>query len=465
MSKLGKKIFIIFLLLIILSLFLVGLFINFSIGEKFDDFINLQREKSIQELAELITEAAAKNDFKEVRSLVKNFSRTNKIPIWLQDEKGNFIYFSNQSRHMSNMMGNMGMNSSHLRMMNQLPDDFPGRNKKELIYSDGRKIFTLYWKELAAKNQLDSEIYNYFKKNIYQAIIFSAAIVIFLIIILSFIISKKITTPLIKLKNAALAVAQGDYKEKIEAKGQDELTELIEAFNLMTKKLKKLDKIRKESTSDLAHELRTPLTTLSGYLEAIEDGKLKADLATIKEMQEETKRITKLVENLNDFANAQNKVFNLKKEKIDLKPIIKKVLKHFTKSIKDKNIELKLNLDSELYLNGDQDSLFQIVDNIIENAIKYNKQNGKIIIEAKKEKDYLIINFKDTGLGIKAKDLPYIFERFYRTDQSRNSKNQGSGIGLAVVKELVEAHNGKIKAQSNEQQGTIFKLKLPALKT
>lgn len=464
MSRLGKKLFIIFLLLIILSLFLVGFFINFSIGAKFDDFINLQREESIQELAELITEAAVENNLTEVKSLVKNFSRTNRVPIWLQDENGNFIYFSNQSRHMSNMMERMGRNSSHMQMMNQLPDDFPGENKQKAVYAQGNKIFTLYWKELSAENQLNSDIYNYFKKNIYRAIIFSAAIVIFLIVILSFFISKKITTPLIKLKSAALAVAKGDYNKKIDAKGQDELTELIEAFNLMTKKLQKLDKIRKESTSDLAHELRTPLTTLSGYLEAIEDGKLKADLETIIEMQEETQRITNLVENLNDFANAQNKAFNLNKEKVNLEPIIKKVLKHFSKSIKKKNIKLKLNLKSELYIKGDKDSLFQIIDNIIENAIKYNKQNGMLIIEAKKENDYLIIDFKDTGLGIKTKDLPYIFERFYRTDQSRNSKNQGSGIGLAVVKELVEAHKGEIKVTSDINQGTSFKLKLPALK-
>ncbi len=464
MSKLGKKIFVIFLSLVILSLLLVGLFINFSIGESFNDFINLQREETISELASVLSENLKNNDFNSVQTLVDNFSRTNRIPIWIENKKGEFIYFSAQNNQMTQMMRRMGMNmgmsgNSHMAIR-QLPGDLPGQTKSEEVIVDGQKLLTLYWKDINPENQLDSGLYNFFKKNVYKAIIFSALIVILLVIILSFILSKKISKPVIKVKNAALQVAQGNYQQNIESRGDDELAELIDAFNLMSKKLLKLEKIRKESTSDLAHELRTPLTTIKGYLEAIEDEKIKANQENITEMQEETERMTILIDKLNDFADAQNKIFNLEKKRVNITPIIKKIIKQQHEFLNEKNINVKLMLKENLYLRGDQNSLFQIFNNIIENAIKYNNENGKIEIKALKEKNNLIIYIQDNGIGISKDDLPFIFERFYRADKSRNSQNQGTGIGLAVARELVEAHQGKIKVES-EGQGTLFKLIFP----
>jgi signal transduction histidine kinase len=457
MSKLGKKLFLVFLILVILSLLLVGVFINFSIGERFDNFINLQREENISELAEVLSENLQDSNFSDVKNLIDNFSRTNRIPIWVENDRGEIIYFPAQNNQMNQMMRRMGMNNSHLRNMRQAPSDFPGKTLSRGVYIAEEKVLTLYWKEMTAENQLDSELYEYFRNNIYRAIIFSALVVIIIIIILSFILSKKITEPLIKLKNAALDVASGNYQQEINSKGDDELSELINAFNLMSKKLDKLERIRKESTSDLAHELRTPLTTIKGYLEAIEDGKIKADQESIRELQEETARMTNLIEMLNDFADAQNKVFNLKEEKVNIKPIIEKIIKQQQRALKEKNISLKLNFKKALYIRGDQDSFFQIFNNIIENAIKYNVENGEIKIKALEKENKVKILIKDSGIGISSNDLPFIFERFYRADKSRNSKNQGSGIGLAVVKELIEANQGQVDVESDES-GTVFKL-------
>lgn len=466
MSKLGKKLFIIFLILVILSLLLVGVFISFSVGDRFDRFINLQREENISELAEMISENYTNNDLNSIISLVENFSRTNRTPIWIEDQNGELIYFPAQNSQMSNMMRRMGMNNNmhmnHMNMLRQQPADFPGQTKNQDVFFEGKKVLTLHWKELSGENKIDSELYSYFKNNVYRAIILSALFVSFLVIILSFILSKKITSPLIKVKNAALAVAQGNYQQNIESKGDDELTELIEAFNLMSRKLHKLEKIRKESTSDLAHELRTPLTTIKGYLEAIEDGKMEADQETIKEMQEESQRMTNLIEKLNEFANAQNKIFNLTEEKLNLNTIIKKIIKKYQNYLNEKNIELDLKLDPKLYIKGDKDSIFQIFNNIIENAIKYNVINGKIEIRSFNKQNKLIIAVKDTGEGISSKDLPYIFERFYRADKSRNSNNQGTGIGLAVVKELMDAQQGEVEVDSGKN-GTEFRLIFPSV--
>ncbi|RAK11186.1 signal transduction histidine kinase [Halanaerobium saccharolyticum] len=457
MSKLGKKLFVIFLVLVILSLLLVGVFINFSVGERFDNFINLQREENISELAAVLSEHLQNNDFDSVQAVVDNFSRTNRIPIWVENNRGEFIYFSAQHNQMSQMMRRMGMNQNRHLNIRQLPADLPGQTNYKEVIVDDQKLLTLYWKDINPENQLDSDLYNYFKRNIYQSIIFSALVVILIIIILSFILSKKVTMPLIKIKKAALEVAQGNYQQNVASKGDDELSELVDAFNLMSKKLLKLEKIRKESTSDLAHELRTPLTTIKGYLEAIEDGKIDLNQQSMTEMQEETQRMTILIDKLNEFAEAQNKIFNLEEKQVNITPIIKKIIKQQQNYLNEKNINLNLMLKEELCLQGDPNSLFQIFNNFIENAIKYNIQNGKIEIKASAEKNNLIVYIQDSGIGIDDSDLPFIFERFYRGDKSRNSQNKGTGIGLAVAKELMEAHQGKIEVETNEQ-GTLFKL-------
>ena len=468
MPSLGKKLFLIFLILSLFSLLMVGLFINYSIGERFDDFINLQREESINELILMLKENINDSSLSSTFDILNNFSRTNRIPIWLEDAEGNLVYSPNQSSQMNSMMRRMGMRmggNGSMPMMNfQNPSALPGETKKAEISVDNETAGYLYWKEISSANQIDSELYNYFRRNVFQAIIFSALIVIILITIISFIISRIITNPLIKLKNAALEVADGSYNnDKIRNisqntyKYQDELGELIEAFNEMTNKLTKLEKIRKESASDLAHELRTPVTTIKGYLEAIEDEVISLNKENIEEMKEETERIVSLIEKLKEFAEAQNKIFNLKKEDLEVNKILKNVVKRKEDEIDEKSIEVEFELADNSVLKADEDSLYQIFNNLIENAVKYNKENGKIYIKSKKEDNYLTVTITDTGIGISEKDLPYIFERFYRADKSRNSKNGGTGIGLAVAKELLEAHQAEIYVES-DKNGTSFRV-------
>jgi signal transduction histidine kinase len=462
MSKLGKKLFLVFLILVLLSLVLVGFFINYSIGERFYDFVNLQRQESIEELVLMLRERIQAESINTASDILDNFSRTNRTLVWLEDADGNLIFSPEHSAQMNNMMRRSGMRmGNNMPMMNiQRPESLPGQTKKEEILIDDELAAVLYWKEINAGSQIDSELYNYFKRNVFQAIIFSGLIVVVLIIIISFIISKILTDPLIKLKNAALEVADGNYDQKISNKGNDELSELIKAFNEMTKKLAKLEKIRKESASDFAHELRTPVTTIKGYLEAIEDEMISLDKNNLKEMKEETERIISLIEKLKEFAEAQNKIFNLQKEDLNLTDVIENVLKRKEKDFEEKNLELELDIEDELIINADKDSLFQIFNNLIENAVKYNKENGSIKISSEQKKDKITITIADTGQGISDEDLPYIFERFYRADKSRSTENGGTGIGLAVTKELIDAHQAEIYVESDDS-GSKFIVEFP----
>jgi signal transduction histidine kinase len=461
MSKLGIKLFLIFLILAVLTLVLVGFFINYSIGERFYDFINLQRQESIEELVVMLKERIQAESVYAAAEILDNFSRTNRTLVWLEDAEGNLIYNPELSDSMNNMMRRSGMRMGNMSMMNtQRPELLPGQTKKEDIIVDNQTAAVLYWKEVNAGNQIDSGLYNYFRRNVFRAIIFSGLIVGILIIIISFIVSKILTNPLIKLKNAALEVADGNYNQKISNKGNDELSELIKAFNKMTEKLARLEKIRKESASDFAHELRTPVTTIKGYLEAIEDEMISLDKNNMREMKEETDRIVSLIDKLNEFAEAQNKIFNLKKEKVNLADIIKMVLKRKEKAFKEKNLEIELEIEDKLIIEADRDSLFQIFNNLIENAVKYNEENGTIKVKSKLEKNKVMISIADTGIGISDEDLPYIFERFYRADKSRSTKNGGTGIGLAVTKELIDAHQAEIFVES-DVSGSVFTVVFP----
>lgn len=462
MSKLGKKLFLVFLILVLLSLVLVGLFINYSIGERFYDFVNLQRQESIEELVLMLRERIQAESINAASEILDNFSRTNRTLVWLEDAEGNLIYNPEHSAQMNNMMRRSGMrmrNNTHGLNLKR-PESIPGQTKKEEILIDDEPAAVLYWKEINAGSQIDSGLYNYFKRNVFRAIIFSGLIVVVLIIIISLIISKILTNPLIKLKNAALEVAAGNYDQKVSNKGNDELSELIKAFNKMTKKLTKLEKIRKESASDFAHELRTPITTIKGYLEAVEDEMISLNKNNLQEMKEETERIISLIEKLKEFAEAQNKIFNLQKENVDLTGVIENVLNKKEKDFKAKNLKLQMDIEDELIINADKDSLFQIFNNLIENAVKFNKKDGSIKISSEQKKDKIKIIIADTGPGISDQDLPYIFERFYRADKSRSTENGGTGIGLAVTKELVDAHQAEIYVES-DADGTEFIVEFP----
>lgn len=461
MSKLGKKLFLIFLVLVLLALILVGVFINYSIGERFYDFVNLQRQESIEELVVMLKERIQDESVFAASEILDNFSRTNRTLVWLEDAEGNLIYNPEHSDQMNNMMRRSGMRMGNMPMMSmQRPDSLPGQTKKEEIIVDNKTAAVLYWKEVNAGSQIDSELYNYFKRNVFQAIIFSGLIVVVLIIIISLVVSKILTNPLIKLKDAALEVAEGNYDQEISNKGDDELSELIKAFNEMTNKLARLEKIRKESASDFAHELRTPVTTIKGYLEAIEDEMISLDKNNLNEMKEETDRIVSLIEKLNEFAEAQNKIFNLQKERVNLTDIITNVLKRKEKDFKEKALKIELDIEDELIIKADKNSLFQIFNNLIENAVKYNEENGLIKIKSKQKNDKIIISIADTGIGISDEDLPYIFERFYRADKSRSTKNGGTGIGLAVTKELIDAHQAEIYVESDDN-GSVFTVVFP----
>ena len=226
----------------------------------------------------------------------------------------------------------------------------------------------------------------------------------------------------------------------------------------------KIDLERREFVANVSHELRTPLTTMRSYLEALSDGAWKDEEIApnfLNVTQTETERMIRLVNDLLQLSKMDSKDYRLKKEWLNFVDFFNRIIDRF-EIIKDENtvFERKL-LDHATFVEGDEDKLTQVLDNIISNAMKYSPQGGKITFKMEEKEDHIVISVSDQGMGIPKENIQQIFERFYRVDKARTRKLGGTGLGLAIAKEMVEAHGGKIWADSVEGKGTTVAFTLP----
>jgi signal transduction histidine kinase len=227
----------------------------------------------------------------------------------------------------------------------------------------------------------------------------------------------------------------------------------------ITREFEETERRKKQLTQDVAHELRTPLTCLQGTVEAMIDGVYTADKERLESCRDEILRLTSLVEDLNTLSNLEWEGLNLNKTEFDLSKLLEAAAEPFIVLVREKGIELKLNL-CESPIIADYDRLKQVFINLLSNAVKYTDRGSIAVTIQKSEKNWNIL-VVDTGMGIAKEDLPRIFERLYRADKSRNRESGGSGIGLTIAAAIVKAHGGSISAKSEEGSGSVFKVTLP----
>lgn len=283
------------------------------------------------------------------------------------------------------------------------------------------------------------------------------------IIIISIIISKSISNPIEKVSIMAKAIGDGKYKNKVDYKNNiKEVKELVESINKLSCKLSEQEQLRKRITTDVAHELRTPLTSIQGHLDAIIDGIWEATPERLISIREEVTRLSDLVGHLRLLSKFDSEKNILNKTNTNLKELIQNIIYNYESNALEKNIKIKCNID-DIYIRLDKNQFSQVIINLLSNAIKYTFENGKIDIKGYQENNNIIISFKDNGIGIPNEDREFIFERFYRTDKSRDKETGGIGIGLTISKSIVNAHNGEIFVNSKLNEGTEFIIKLPKL--
>ena len=317
--------------------------------------------------------------------------------------------------------------------------------------------------------QMQSELFSQYTTAVYEAVTYAALAALIAAILASFFISRQVVTPMLHMMSLSQRIAEGEYQERLALPGgqqadqTDELGQLALRFNQMADKLEKTETIRRQLIGDVTHELRTPLTAVKGYLEGLMDGVLPADPETYEQIHSEIDRLQRLVNDLQELSRVEAGAFQLNLAPVPPERLIERIQSTFGRQFEDKNIQLVTDVETGLpNLFVDKDRIIQVLTNLAGNALQYTPNGGKVSISVRREKSEILFAVKDTGIGISTEQLTFIFNRFYRTDKSRNRASGGSGIGLTIAKALVQAHQGKIWAESNgEGKGSTFSFLIP----
>lgn len=282
-------------------------------------------------------------------------------------------------------------------------------------------------------------------------------------ILLVSLMSRRILSPVQRLNAAARRLGQGDLSQRVPAAGPRELQDLSRTFNTMAENLQAAEQQRRSLVADVAHELRTPLSNLQGYLEAVQDGLLAADQATISALRQQTAHLIALVEDLRLLAQAEAGVLQLHRTPTALAELLAAAVDDFRPRAEAKGLRLTLAVASDTpVLELDQTRLRQIVGNLLENALLHTPADGAVAVTAGPAAGGgVTIAVQDNGPGIPAAALPYVFDRFYRVDQSRARATGGVGLGLTIARQLAQAHGGDLTAESPPDSGSVFTLSLP----
>lgn len=267
-----------------------------------------------------------------------------------------------------------------------------------------------------------------------------------------------LSDPMIAIKNATKLIEKGQYTElDLKTSEAVELSELSTAVENLAHQLEKQEKLRKRLTTDISHELRNPLAVLKSQIEGLADGVLQATPERYERLNHEIHRLTQLINDLNELAIVENELYHLDKEPIDLSECLEEIAEDYKKVLEAKNLQMIVSIEEKSLVFADESRFKQIVHNLLNNALKYTEE-GSVTIALKKigKEHHLIIS--DSGIGIPPEDLPFIFDRFYRTDLSRSRHTGGAGIGLAIVQQLVKSHGWQIQVESELGKGTVFTL-------
>jgi signal transduction histidine kinase len=278
------------------------------------------------------------------------------------------------------------------------------------------------------------------------------------------VLARKISSPLEELAGASIAVSKGDLKQSVSTNTNiSELQNVNQTFNEMVANLRQADEVKKAFIADITHELRTPLTVIKGTIETLEDGALddlEGRSSLLTSMMRETDRLIRMVNELLVLTRADAGALQLNFQPLDLTELAQMRCETLSLMASRQQVELKV-MGESIFVSADPDRISQVLNNLLDNAIRHSPAQSVVTIEVKAKEDGVECSVSDSGIGIPAKNLPFIFDRFYRVETSRDRISGGTGLGLAIARALVTAHGGHISAQSIEGGGTTIKFWLP----
>lgn len=284
-------------------------------------------------------------------------------------------------------------------------------------------------------------------------------------ILVGVLLSRSLSAPLGKLAEGAKAIGEQDLSRRVEVAGSDEIQEVARAFNEMADKLEEAETLRRNLLADVAHELRTPMTVLQGNLRAILDGVYALEEAEIVRLYDQTRHLTRLVNDLHELALAEAHELPLMLSSVDLAEVVQGTREVFEPLAEADGVMLRVELLGELpTVQGDRARLRQAVYNLVSNALRHSPAGTTITIQLEKTAVDIQLRVQDTGEGIAPEHMPHVFDRFYRVDKMRSRDTGGTGLGLAIVRAIVEAHSGRVTVVSEGVgKGSTFTIHLPSV--
>jgi signal transduction histidine kinase len=298
-----------------------------------------------------------------------------------------------------------------------------------------------------------------FDESVTVVLALAAGVAVLVAVALAALFARRLARPIERLAGAAEQIADGNLAARVPEEGPAELRSLAAAYNTMAERLAEQELIRREFVVNASHELRTPLTNLQGYLEALRDGVLPPDPATFDSLREEVDRLTRLAASLDVLAGAEGErpAVGL----VGLAALVRASADLVAPALARRSIELDWSVEEALVVRGRADELTQVLANLLQNAVRYTPAGGRVRVEASRKPEGIVVQVSNSGPGIPSDDLPHVWERFYRVEKSRDRGRGGAGVGLAIVKQLVEDAGGRVGA-SSDAGWTTFWFRLPA---
>jgi two-component system, OmpR family, sensor histidine kinase BaeS len=304
-----------------------------------------------------------------------------------------------------------------------------------------------------------------FMESIHHSLYWVGGVILLAGLLASYLLATSITVPLRKLSTAVEAIRHRQYGQTVDIASRDEVGRLALAFNDMSKSLERSIELRQRFSADIAHELNTPLAIIRGNLEGMLEGVVERGDEQLNSLYEETVHLNRMIRDLRDLTMAEAGQLALEKAPTDINLLINRAVSMLEPAAEEKSINLVKDLQSVPWLNVDAGRINQILYNLLTNALRYTPLGGTMTIATglawRQDAQGLQITVSDTGTGIADEDLPHIFEHFFRGDKSRDKRSGGSGIGLAIVKQLTEVHGGFVEAASTPGEGSKFIIWLP----
>jgi two-component system, OmpR family, sensor histidine kinase BaeS len=322
----------------------------------------------------------------------------------------------------------------------------------------GAEVFTALMMELGDSAEHARDMY---ADSVTTVVVAASSVAVVASVVLAIMLGRMLARPLAEIGAAARRIADGDYAARVPREGPEELASLADSFNQMATSLEQQEQMRRDFIANAAHELRTPLTNLQGYLEALRDGVITADRATYESLHEEADRLVRLSRSLDALAEGDADGEPPALVEVDLVAAVRAALDLAAPSIERAGLRLETDVPPSLPARADPDRLAQVLANLLSNAVRYTPRGGLISVRAERRPGDVLVSVANTGDGIPAEDLDRVFERFYRVEKSRDRARGGAGIGLAIVKQLVESIGGRVGAESRDGQ-TRFWFSLPA---